>query len=214
MSGHSIATVRRVAKLWNSKDKPSSRVIAERLGLNRNSILSMATRYRDMFERRKPVKGEYVAQPAPDADLLAEAARLWNAPDKRPAKAIALGLGISTSTLSVWIGRYPDLFERRVPRKGDVLVPDTVRRAEDRMPQRLKEKPAVVAVEADLAALFAAPQTRGGSGEPVTLMQLTSRSCRWPHAGQGAATLFCGGHTATGSSYCPHHQAKSKGGAA
>jgi len=40
---------------------------------------------------------------------------------------------------------------------------------------------------------------------PVTLMQLTDETCRWPVAGDGATTMFCGAMPACGHAYCAGH---------
>jgi hypothetical protein len=40
---------------------------------------------------------------------------------------------------------------------------------------------------------------------PVTLMELTADTCRWPCAGEGANTMFCGALTVEGKPYCPKH---------
>jgi GcrA cell cycle regulator len=51
------------------------------------------------------------------------------------------------------------------------------------------------------AALINAPPPKH-----LTIMQLTSRTCRWPTAGQGAETKFCGHRAVDGSSYCDAHR--------
>lgn len=38
----------------------------------------------------------------------------------------------------------------------------------------------------------------------VGLLDLEPSSCRWPMAGEGAQTMFCGEHTKHGP-YCPTH---------
>jgi GcrA cell cycle regulator len=40
---------------------------------------------------------------------------------------------------------------------------------------------------------------------PVTLMQLTEFTCRWPCENEGAATLFCGAVPEYGLPYCAKH---------
>ena len=40
---------------------------------------------------------------------------------------------------------------------------------------------------------------------PVTIMQLTEHTCRWPCSGTGAETVFCGGDALKGYPYCPRH---------
>jgi GcrA cell cycle regulator len=40
---------------------------------------------------------------------------------------------------------------------------------------------------------------------PVTLMQLTEHTCRWPVAGDGATMLYCGAEPAADAPYCLGH---------
>jgi GcrA cell cycle regulator len=40
---------------------------------------------------------------------------------------------------------------------------------------------------------------------PVTLLQLTDATCRWPCSGEGADTLFCGAVPAGDKPYCKFH---------
>jgi GcrA cell cycle regulator len=40
---------------------------------------------------------------------------------------------------------------------------------------------------------------------PVTLLELTEFTCRWPVAGEPADMLFCGALPAEGKVYCPKH---------
>lgn len=56
---------------------------------------------------------------------------------------------------------------------------------------------------AGVIATAHSPAFSGGRGVPLTECQ----GCRWPVAGEGAATLFCDATQADGSSYCPGHKA-------
>lgn len=46
--------------------------------------------------------------------------------------------------------------------------------------------------------------------ERVTLLNLTTRNCRWPVGGDGADTLFCGAPKLLGS-YCSTHAMRAIG---
>lgn len=41
----------------------------------------------------------------------------------------------------------------------------------------------------------------------ITLLDLKPEHCRWPIAGAGETTVFCGAATKENSSYCPTHHA-------
>lgn len=44
----------------------------------------------------------------------------------------------------------------------------------------------------------------------ISLLELRDhRTCKWPVSGEGAETRFCGARPLWGSSYCPHHKARS-----
>lgn len=45
----------------------------------------------------------------------------------------------------------------------------------------------------------------------VALVDLRRRDCRWPVAGEGAATLFCAHPAGGGASYCAAHRARARG---
>jgi hypothetical protein len=51
------------------------------------------------------------------------------------------------------------------------------------------------------------------ASEPATtavpLLELADHACRWPVAGEGRATLFCGAHRGGRASYCLQHAARS-----
>lgn len=39
----------------------------------------------------------------------------------------------------------------------------------------------------------------------IGLLDLNEHTCKWPVAGDGAQTRFCGEHSAEGKSYCEYH---------
>jgi GcrA cell cycle regulator len=41
--------------------------------------------------------------------------------------------------------------------------------------------------------------------KPIALIDLKPHHCRWPVAGAGATTLFCGGNAHAGHPYCAAH---------
>jgi GcrA cell cycle regulator len=58
------------------------------------------------------------------------------------------------------------------------------------------------------APWFPPPQPRPrpeAAAKAITLIDLKSHHCRWPVAGAGATTLFCGGSAYAGYPYCATH---------
>jgi len=77
-------------------------------------------------------------------------------------------------------------------------------------PDRIKLPPPEVFTPAgeDLAvgAWDALPGTT-----PVTLLQTNDHTCKWPVSPEGEPFMFCGAHTAEGSSWCPTHKHRARG---
>lgn len=40
---------------------------------------------------------------------------------------------------------------------------------------------------------------------PIGVVELEEHHCRWPCSGEGLETIFCGGTSVNGLSYCPRH---------
>jgi GcrA cell cycle regulator len=72
-----------------------------------------------------------------------------------------------------------------------------------RTPRKRKPwQPAIIEQFPSAEAINLPPES---ATTPVTLMQLTAVTCRWPVSGDGITTLFCGAVPALGYPYCGAH---------
>ena len=127
--------------------------------------------------------------------------RLWD--EGKSAAVIATEIGAGSR--SVVIGKIHRLRTNRLPSEPLVTKRATVVRKPS--PKRVwvhpfRPKP-VPAVNPEPAAISDLPADQPDN--PVTIMQLTEHTCRWPCSGAGAETVFCGGEPVKGKSYCSRH---------
>jgi hypothetical protein len=147
---------------------------------------------------------------------IAVVSRRWNCPNlpafvqARPAAMVAIHsdaelealkalliAGHSQSEIGVWLGmRRPVLqgLVQRLKRQG-VAVP---RSRSGPKPVTIMPPKPVPTVAFEPLAATAAP-----------LLDLADNACRWPVAGEGRATLFCGADRDGHASYCRQHAARS-----
>lgn len=136
------------------------------------------------------------------------AAKLWQ--EGRSASEIAAGFGVSRSSVIGIAHRNRDLFPNkpvsaktnRAPKPGRMARPFVIR----------KVKPAWPGVGAMLeaVAIVDMPDPSFVPSNPVTILALDSRTCRWPlwpiSEHPGAAGLYCGETTDGDSAWCRHHR--------
>lgn len=103
-------------------------------------------------------------------------------------------LGLEGRLVGEKPGKSPLVRDARMPRKTvDPLKIAEIQKFMDRAPPPVIESiPAPVSLN-------------------MTLMDLTSKDCRWPVSGEKADTLFCGHDIADASVYCPYHYRMSRG---
>ena len=143
-------------------------------------------------------------------DMLSTAASLYKlgvAP-----KAIAAEVDVPLSKLVWLIGYRKDLFEikqRRVepvaPAHADVVLAIADARAEP----ATEAPPTQGDYEPGLGDLMTEHLFGPAPDGPCQLVHLTSRTCRWPVSGIGAAMLYCAARIAPGAGYCDCHRARS-----
>lgn len=146
----------------------------------------------------------------------AEAARLWN--DGKSAGEIGALLGCSRSAVIGIAHRNRDLFpsrprverQARLPRHEPMARPVKPARSNVPVITWPAEAPVelVAQSEEDLAANPFEPSN------PVTILDLTNTTCRWPlwpmGDNPGAQGLYCGEETAKDSAWCQHHRMRAR----
>lgn len=179
--------------------------IAKAVGIPRPALMLVIDRKRDLF----------LPRPDPRAETVEKIHKLWR--EQKTGKEIAAILGIPYGHVYRLVARYRDRFGRRYyPRDGRIpILPELkvgppARNTAGREPQVMRlNPPAPVKMENSFqshvdARLF--KDEMPAEGEPVPLLMLTGRRCRWPVAGEGCAMLFCGGRlNPADRSYCGEH---------
>jgi GcrA cell cycle regulator len=139
-----------------------------------------------------------IVLPTPDKRVtwtqrrLDQAAAMWKA--GRSGLEIAVELG---TTRSAAIGKLFRLGLRRGPKQNKAVKASNAKGAI--RPKRQEPKLVVL-------PLRPKPQPKPEVfAKPIALIDLKSHHCRWPVAGAGATTLFCGGDAHAGRPYCAAH---------
>jgi hypothetical protein len=197
MNALSLGEVELVANLWNSGASISE--IVEKTGRTKNSIHHIRRMHDDLFEnRRAAIETEA---------MIEKAARLWNSGLKLPALADELGIGVHQ--LRGVMTRNAARFAERDLRHSawrQTLAPAAAAAGVSRRNPKGRAE-----FEPGLADLHrSAKPAVSDSLLPLSLLDLTERSCRWPISGEGAATRFCGHCIPIGKIYCEAHRARSR----
>lgn len=133
-------------------------------------------------------------------------------------RAVASEIDVPLSRLVWLIGYRKDLFETRRRRPKPVAAPvgDVVTAMADARSQaRTVAEPVTETARSrgdyqpGLGDLMTGHLFGPAPDGPCGLVHLTSRTCRWPVSGTGAATLFCAARIAPGAGYCDCHRARS-----
>lgn len=135
-----------------------------------------------------------------DSDKLREAAKFWRAGDS--GSVIAEKLGVRTRDVYNLIRYRRDMFAFRKAQK-----PEVVGKPEE--PRRGGQTGYMPGLDTLRVLPVGGEQPHIG---PLSLLQLTDRTCRWPIAGAGTATRFCGYCIPKGTIYCEAHLARSREG--
>lgn len=150
-------------------------------------------------------------------------ARLWNT-EGRSMGEIAAALGVTRSSISGFINRNRDRFERRMDDDG--LKPVAKRSTPVRKPPQTanQRRAAFNAISGQGKAVRAPAPPVEAPVEPAIepseydamrrpmakgLMDLEPHECRWPLS--DSPFTFCCAETTTVSSYCAHHRSRSAG---
>ncbi|MQY48210.1 hypothetical protein GAO09_19435 [Rhizobiales bacterium RZME27] len=188
----------RLAKL--SAEGLTARMIGERMGISRNSVISKINRTPDLSFVKPPVKG--VEEPAPPKravnpmtpEMVKKASRLWA--EKRPAKEIAEAIGKSVSQLLNYAYSNRDIFPARPRGRTNYKV----KRAPSAEPAPDCIDPSIFLPPAGYDA------DRLSHGKE--LHELTRRCCHWP-LNNGGPFIFCAAPTQVINGYCEHHRVRS-----
>lgn len=200
MNALSLAEVEAVAQLWNSGATMSE--IIEKTGRSKSSISYMRREHDALFASRRNA--------GDSEELIAKAASLWNSGLK--LDALAQELGIGTHQLRGMITRNAERFAERDLRHS--AWRRTISPASSAGTDTLRKPAGRTDYQPGLDDLSRAGWSAqgGASLAPLTLLDLTDRTCRWPIAGEGAATRFCGYCIPAGKIYCETHRARSREG--
>lgn len=148
-------------------------------------------------------------------------ARLWNV-DGMSQSQIGRVMGLSASAVAGKIFRNRDLFPKRQKgqrtdqRRGNPS--EKIATASQKANERRKAFHAVKVAE-DAASAPVAPVEPEINGKEYDagrllvakeLLPLKSCECAWP-LNDGGPFIFCAAEVVTGSPYCAHHKARSKG---
>lgn len=148
-----------------------------------------------------------------DGKSASECARMFGGVITRNAiigKVFRMGLPKRRTTTSIpkrnhWTDEKRSALSAKLKAKAASRQADvTKRNAVNPMVARVKAPPAAVFVPATKDLAVGTWNALPGA-EPVGIMDLTERTCRWP-VSDGAPFLFCGCQVAAGSSYCPTHK--------
>jgi hypothetical protein len=200
----------RAVELWRDGLKIAD--IAKAVGLPVTTLRGWINNNRALFPFRRgdqaPPIEHLVETPA-----MLEGSKLWG--DGRTIRQIAAALGVSTSTIVSWTRNRRDLFPIRRAAPNSHTPPVPPQSAEARAEQRLSEARRerfdyVPGIDATVRPAMS--DLGGGSLGPISLLQLTERTCRWPISGTGIATRFCGCSIPLGRVYCEPHLARSQQG--
>lgn len=149
-------------------------------------------------------------------DMLATAATLIKLGVE--PRDVASEIDVPLSRLVWLIGYRKDLFEAKRRRPKPVATPaaDVVLAIADAQSQsRSVAEPVTEApppqgdYEPGLGDLMTEHLFGPAPEGPCQLVHLTSRTCRWPVSGIGAAMLYCAARIAPGAGYCDCHRARS-----
>jgi GcrA cell cycle regulator len=120
---------------------------------------------------------------------LDRAVAMWKA--GRSGLEIAVELG---TTRSAAIGKLFRLGLRRGPKQNKAVKTSNAKGA-------MRPKPKLVVLPPQPK-----PQPKPEAfAKPIALIDLKPHHCRWPVAGAGSTTLFCGGNAHAGHPYCIGH---------
>jgi hypothetical protein len=194
------ADIAQVRKRWNDSTA-SAGEIGREMGRTRNSICGLIHRLRDQFDdrsqmaprlRAKTVKVDKaprpVREPAWSPDDIAMAERMWRA--KMPIREIGDRLGKSYDVVNSFVNKNRERFPHRY--KTGAGIGESGRQSVARVTQAVAVRTGGQASKAVATtdALF--------TGIGISLVDLTSHSCRFPVSGEKAAMLFCGAATSHG----------------
>jgi hypothetical protein len=197
MNQLSVATVEAVAKLWNAGASIDD--IIQKTGRTRSSIEGLRKNHSGLFENRYRRS---------DEERLSAIAKLWRAGKTR--QQIADELGLTVRFVRGLIGRHRERFPLRKNRADGLRVAAEISRKLGRPPVEAIAAPSPIRAEYEPGIDSLLRHDGGAVLGPLSLIQLTDRTCRWPIAGNGAATRFCGYCIPIGKIYCEAHRAQSR----
>jgi hypothetical protein len=192
MNALTLETVKTVARLW--QDGASVREIARRVGRSRTAVEGMRRRHAHLFDTRQARITE---------SQFEQAVIMWR--DGASMQAMADALGCSKACIRSMISRNRERFAYRVLRAGAKAAEHA------RQIAPLPEAKPAPKERAEYMPGFADMRPAAGvdSLQPLTLLDLNDRTCRWPISGEGFSTRFCGYCIPAGKIYCEAHRERS-----
>lgn len=133
-------------------------------------------------------------------EIIANAESQWLAGRSAAEIAREIGPGITRSAVC---GKMRRLGLSRDPTATHARTRERTREARQR---RFRKERPLLCIAAELASPEPPPVDLPLS-EPVTLLALTSHTCRWPVSGEGEPFMFCAAQSLEGRSYCGFHHA-------
>ncbi len=188
-------------------DGASQGKIADRLGFTRNAVSGYFNRNRDLFPRK--TEGEVVKGGAFNTNTafskfwtehrLSEASYLWRKGIKRGV--IAACIGCKTDSMTYVIKKFPSYFP---PRENVNSAQDA--RSGNGRPQKANQRR-----RAFYEAGMTVPKVMNSDTVPFLMpiaaadtVTVRDDMCKWPVAGEGQGTIYCGAEMRD-KSFCLHH---------